>query len=538
MPRAIWTGAISFGLVHVPVRLVTAVREEKVDFHMLQEGTGQRIHYVTVNDDGDEVERDDIVKGYEIAPDEYVVVEPEELDELAPEKSETIEIEEFVELGEIDPVYYDRPYYLLPDEGARKPYRLLMAAMAESGRVGIARFVMHQREHLTAVRPLNGVLCLVMMRFAEDVQPTEELELNHKLAAAGIRAVETDLGEYLVQLAEQRPTHIVTPAMHLSAEDAGELFAQKLGEPFTAEHEALTAIARKHLRQDFIRADMGVSGVNFAVADTGTICVVENEGNAGLSTAAPAVHVALMGIEKVIPGIADLPVFLHLLARIGTGQKLTTYTHLFHGSTPNRKLYVVILDNGRSNVLRDPAARMALFCMRCGACLNACPVYRRTGGWAYGWVYPGPIGAVLTPHLLGLEVAGTLPFASSLCGACGEVCPLKIDIPHQLVHLRHRAVTEPSPMKSWTERLTWKAWAWAMSSPWRYRMAMKMLRLGVKAARFLPWHPGKLGAWTRGRELPEVPAGPAFRGWWRRYGTQVKPQPLADEEGKQQDEQS
>jgi len=178
MPRAIWTGAISFGLVHVPVRLVTAVREEKIDFHMLEQGTGQRIHYVTVNDDGDEVERDDIVKGYEIAPDEYVVVEPEELDELAPEKSETIEIEEFVELGEIDPVYYDCPYYLLPDEGARKPYRLLMAAMAESGRVGIARFVMHQREHLTAVRPLNGVLCLVMMRFAEDVQPTEELELN------------------------------------------------------------------------------------------------------------------------------------------------------------------------------------------------------------------------------------------------------------------------------------------------------------------------------------------------------------------------
>ena len=367
---------------------------------------------------------------------------------------------------------------------------------------------------------------------------TEELELNHKLAAIGVRAVETDLGEYLVQLAGQRPTHIVTPAMHLSAEDAGKLFSEKLGEPFTAEHQALTAIARKHLRQDFIRADMGVSGVNFAMADTGTICVVENEGNAGLSTAAPPVHVALMGIEKVIPGIRHLPVFLNLLARSGTGQKLTTYTHLFHGSTPNRKLYVVILDNGRSNVLTDPAARMTLFCIRCGTCLNACPVYRRTGGWAYGWVYPGPIGSVLTPHLIGLEQAGTLPFASSLCGACGEVCPVKIDIPHQLVHLRHRAVNEPSPMNSWTERLTWKTWAWAMSGPRRYRMAMGMVRLGVKLARFLPWHPGKLGAWTRGRELPEVPKGPSFRAWWRKHGDQVKPQPLENEEGDQQDEQS
>ena len=353
---------------------------------------------------------------------------------------------------------------------------------------------------------------------------TEEMELNHKLAAAGVRAMETDLGEYLVQLAGQRPTHIVTPALHLSAEDVGKLFAEKLGEPFTAEHEALTAVARKHLRQEFITADMGTSGVNFAIADTGTICVVENEGNAGLSTAAPKVHVALMGIEKVIPSIRHLPVFLNLLARSGTGQKLTTYTHLFHGSTPGRKLYVIILDNGRSNVLTDPAARMALFCIRCGACLNACPVYRRTGGWAYGWVYPGPIGSILTPHLLGLDQAGTLPFASSLCGACGEVCPVKIDIAHQLVHLRHRAVNEPSPMNSWTERLTWKMWAWAMSGPLRYRMTMAMVKLGVKMARFLPWHPGKLGAWTRGRELPEVPKDPSFRAWWRRNGEQLKPQ--------------
>ena len=344
---------------------------------------------------------------------------------------------------------------------------------------------------------------------------TEEMELNHTLAAAGIHALETDLGEYLVQLAGQRPTHIVTPALHLSAEDVGNLFADKLGEPFTAEHQALTAIARRRLREEFIKADMGVSGVNFAIADTGTFVVVENEGNAGLSTSTPPIHVAVMGIEKLIPRLDDLPVFLNMLARNGTGQNLTTYTHLFHGATPGRKLYVIIIDNGRTNILADPAARKALFCIRCGACLNNCPVYRRTGGWAYGWVYPGPIGSIITPHLLGLEKAATLPFASSLCGACAEVCPVKIDIAHQLVHLRNRAVNEPSPMNSITERMMWKMWAWAMGGPRRYGFTMWAVRLGVRMARFLPWHPGKLGAWTRGRELPQPPRGPSFRNLWR-----------------------
>jgi L-lactate dehydrogenase complex protein LldF len=229
-----------------------------------------------------------------------------------------------------------------------------------------------------------------------------------------------------------------------------------------------------------------------------------------------------MGIEKVIPSIDYLPQLLHVLARSGTGQKLTTYTHLFHGATPGQKLYVVILDNGRTNVLTDPAARRSLFCIRCGACLNACPVYRRTGGWAYGWVYPGPIGSVLTPHLIGLDQAGTLPFASSLCGACGEVCPVKIDIPHQLVHLRHRAVNEDSPAKSVTERLTWRLWAWAMGGPKRYKMAMGMVKFGVQMAKFLPWHPGKLGAWTRGRALPQLPADGSFRKWWRQHAAEFE----------------
>lgn len=351
---------------------------------------------------------------------------------------------------------------------------------------------------------------------------SEELELNHVLEAAGIRAIETDLGEYIVQLAEQRPVHIVTPAIHMSAADVGHLFAEKLGEPYSEEHRSLTDIARRHLRQEYLDADMGMSGCNFAIADTGTMVVVENEGNAGLSTATPPIHVALVGIEKMMPSIEYLPQFLNLLARSGTGQKLTTYTHLFHGITPGKKMYVILLDNGRSNVLKDPTAWSALHCIRCGACMNNCPVYRRVGGWAYGWVYPGPIGSILTPHLLGLKKAGKLPFASSLCGACSEACPVKIDIPHQLIHLRYRAVNEPSPMRSLYERITWVVFAWFMAGPLRYKLLMFGVRVGVRLVKFLPWHPDKLGAWTRGREVPKVP-GPDFRSWWRRNKDKYEP---------------
>ncbi len=368
----------------------------------------------------------------------------------------------------------------------------------------------------------NGVRSVVKSKS----MVTEEMNLNHVLQAEGIRPVETDLGEYIVQLAGQRPVHIVTPAIHMSAADVGRLFAEKLGEPFSEEHQSLTAIARRHLRDEYLQAGMGISGGNFAVADTGTLVLVENEGNAGLSTATPPIHVALVGIEKVLPRIDDLPLLLNVLARSGTGQKLTTYTHLIHGPTPGQKLVIIFLDNGRSNVLADPAAWNALFCIRCGACLNACPVYRRAGGWAYGWVYPGPIGAILTPHLVGMDQAGTLPFASSLCGACAEVCPVKIDIAHQLVHLRHRAVNEPSPMRSARERLMWTLWAWAMGGPRRYKLTMWAVRQGVRLAPWLPWHPGKLGAWTRGRALPKIP-GPAFRHWWKRRGTSGESEPAA-----------
>jgi L-lactate dehydrogenase complex protein LldF len=357
---------------------------------------------------------------------------------------------------------------------------------------------------------------------------SEEMALNHVLADAGIRSVETDLGEYIIQLAGQRPSHLVAPAIHLSAADVGRIFTENLGEPYTEEHHALTAVARRRLRQEYLDAGMGISGGNFAIADTGSLVVVENEGNAGLSTSTPPVHVALVGIEKVLPRIDYLPLFLNLLVRSCTGQKLTSYTHLIQSATPGKKLYVILLDNGRSNILKDPAAISTLHCIRCGACMNVCPVYRRSGGWAYGWVYPGPIGALLTPHLIGFKKAGKLPFASSLCGACAEVCPVKIDLPHKLVHLRHRAVNEPSPMRSWSERLTWMIWAWFMVAPWRYNLLMRGVRLGVRLAPFLPWHPNKLGAWTRGRELPKVP-GKDFRSWWRRGQGKRRPEAIDDQ---------
>jgi L-lactate dehydrogenase complex protein LldF len=345
---------------------------------------------------------------------------------------------------------------------------------------------------------------------------TEELALNHALADAGIRSMETDLGEYIVQLAGQRPTHLIGPAMHLSVAEIGRLFATKLGMAYTETPEDLIAEARRRLRQDYLNAELGVSGVNFGVAETGTLVVVENEGNGGLCMAAPPTHIAVMGIEKLVPCMADLPVFLNVLARSGTGQALSTYTHLIQGAAPPRELYVILLDNGRTSILADKESRQALYCIRCGACLNVCPVYRRAGGWAYGWVYPGPIGAVTTPHLVPLELSGELPFASSLCGACQEACPVKIDIPHQLLHLRHRAVTQPSPARSIAERLMWRLWSWANRGPRRYRL---LTWLGLHVGLRMPWKPEKLDqwltAWKRGRELPKVPPQ-SFKTWWRK----------------------
>ncbi len=272
----------------------------------------------------------------------------------------------------------------------------------------------------------------------------EEVELNHALEAAGIRAMETDLGEFIIQLAGERPAHIVAPAIHKTREDVSELFVTHIQAERTVVPEQLTAIARRALREMFQKAGVGVSGANFAVAETGTVVLVENEGNIRMCTTVPRVHVALVGIEKLIPRLADLGVFLRLLGRSATGQKLTTYTSLLTG--PRRpgedgpeEMHVVMVDNGRTAALADPKMREMLYCIRCGACLNTCPVYRKIGGHAYGWVYSGPIGALVTPELVGIGQARELPFASSLCGACREVCPVRINIPDLLLHLRSQA---------------------------------------------------------------------------------------------------
>jgi len=329
---------------------------------------------------------------------------------------------------------------------------------------------------------------------------TEETHLNRALEAAGMQVVETDLGEYIIQLADEPPSHIIAPAIHKTRGQIGELFTSELGMPPTDDVAKLTGTARATLRDRFAAADVGISGVNFAIAETGTIVIVENEGNIRLTTSVPRLHIAVMGIEKVIPRIADLDVFLKLLPRSGTGQRLTTYQSFITGTKRNAtdegpdELHIVLLDNGRSRMLAHPVTRQSLACIRCGACLNACPVYQQVGGHAYGSVYPGPIGAVITPQLMGIEKTAQLPYASSLCGACREVCPVKIDIPRLLLHLRG----EISPRRgSMAERLAFKLWAMAMTSPALYKLsstAGRLLQRVVPISR----------AWTNGRDLRPI----------------------------------
>jgi L-lactate dehydrogenase complex protein LldF len=377
---------------------------------------------------------------------------------------------------------------------------------------------------------------------------TEEIHLNVALESEGIEVIETDLGEYIIQLAGEAPSHIIVPAIHKTKRQIAELFTDKLGIEPTDDVDRLTSVARGVLRQRFAAADIGISGVNFGVAETGTILILENEGNVRLTTSLPKVHIAVMGIEKIVPRFADLDVFLKLLPRSGTGQQLTTYQSLITGTKRKpsdegpEELHLVLLDNGRSRMLAHPVTRQALACIRCGACLNACPVYQQIGGHAYGSVYPGPIGAVITPQLIGLGKASQLPYASSLCGACREVCPVKIDIPELLLHLRAE-ITEPEgsrqkaegrergreegkdrTKKRRVERLAFKIFATVMRSPGLYAWNVKIARLfqrfiardgrigkvGAALSRVAP----PLGAWTSGRDMRPI-ASRSFRELWR-----------------------
>jgi L-lactate dehydrogenase complex protein LldF len=343
---------------------------------------------------------------------------------------------------------------------------------------------------------------------------SEELAVNEHLESAGIEPVETDLGEFIVQLAGQRPSHIVGPALHLSRQDVGTIFQRRLGTEYTDDPEQLMTLARVRLRKRYLEAGLGLTGVNFAVAETGTIAVIENEGNGGLSSSVPPVHVFLMGIEKIIPRLADLPVFLQVLARSATGQKIEVYTHHFLGAEPGKTVYCIIVDANRTKLLADPQTRESLYCIRCGACLNVCPVYRRAGGFAYGGTYGGPIGAAIAPTLSGMDRAGELPFVSTLCGACRDECPVKIDLPHQLVYLRHQAILAGRPNSRALETGI-AMWARAMQTLSSYRRSVSWLRRAAAVGRAIGWYPGVLGAWAKFRTVPPV-ARVSFKEWWER----------------------
>jgi L-lactate dehydrogenase complex protein LldF len=332
---------------------------------------------------------------------------------------------------------------------------------------------------------------------------TEEIGLNETLEAAGVRAVETDLGEYILQLAGEHPVHIVAPAIEKTKEDVADLLSRVDGEPIPAELVDLTRAARRQLRETFLAADVGITGANFGVCDTGSIVLVTNEGNGRLVSSVPRIHVAMIGIERLVASLSDLAVLLRLLARSGTGQRLTTYTTLISG--PRRdgeqdgpdELHVVILDNGRTKLLGGRFREM-LACIRCGACLNVCPVYRRTGGAAYGPVYSGPMGAVLVPLLAELARAPDLPHASSLCGACTDACPVGIPLHELLLELRRDLVEQR--VVSWRERLAFRLWSYAWSSPFRYRVSTRLARAGRPFGGLVG--PGR--AWTAGRTLPRL----------------------------------
>jgi L-lactate dehydrogenase complex protein LldF len=345
---------------------------------------------------------------------------------------------------------------------------------------------------------------------------SEEIHFNERLEHHQLEAVETDLGEYIIQLAHQRPYHIVAPALHLTRYDVADIFTERLGVEKEVVPENQTKIARAVLREKFLEADIGVTGANFLIADSGAVVVVENEGNARLSSSTPKIHIAVAGIEKLIPRAQDLAVFLDLLGRSATGQPLTVYTSFLSG--PRRgdevdgpdEFYLVLLDNGRTKLLTDPEKRQSLYCIRCGACLNHCPVYRKIGGHNYPWVYSGPIGAIITPQFHDITENGWLPFASSLCGACAEVCPVKIEIPKLLLKLRCE-VTEAKQRHGagGLERLAFRIFAWVMAHPKVYLLGG---RIGAMLAPLVP-PVGPLKKWASQRTLPR-PAKQSFHQLW------------------------
>jgi len=348
---------------------------------------------------------------------------------------------------------------------------------------------------------------------------TQEIGLNDALSGAGITPWETDLAELIVQLGHDTPSHILVPAIHRNRAEIRDIFRRAMpgvDPDLTDSPAALAEAARRYLRQKFLTSDVAISGANFAVAETGTLVLVESEGNGRMCVTLPRMLITVMGLEKLVPRWRDLEVFLQLLPRSSTGERMNPYTSMWTGSTEGQEFHLILLDNGRTATLADPRGRDALRCIRCSACLNVCPVYTRTGGHAYGSVYPGPIGAVLSPQLTGVAANASLPFASSLCGACYEVCPVAIDIPTMLVHLRSEAVDSARRRRLSAERSLMAAAAWAMADSERWTRALRAGRLGRLAARRRALPP-PLSAWVAARDLPEPPRE-TFRDWWTREG--------------------
>ena len=389
------------------------------------------------------------------------------------------------------------------------------AVEAAGGNVHWARDAAEANAVVAGVARAHGVDEVVKVKSLT----TDETRLNAALAEVGIHALETDFAELILQLDGDWSSHILVPAIHRNRAEIRDLFARTIAPGIVSDDPRdLAEASRVYLRERFLTARVGVSGANFGIAETGTVCVVESEGNGRMCTTLPPVLVTMLGIEKLLPRFADLEVFLQLLPRSATGERMNPYTSLWTGVAAGdgpQEFHVVLLDNGRTRVLRDEVGRQALHCIRCSACLNVCPVYSRVGGHAYGSVYPGPIGAILTPQLLGIENASSLPFASSLCGACYEVCPVKIDIPKVLLHLRAKAVEAKAPA---AERALMRGVAWVFGRPWRLSAAQRLGRLGQRplvragAIRRLP---PPLSRWTRTRDLRPV-AAESFRSWWRR----------------------
>lgn len=352
---------------------------------------------------------------------------------------------------------------------------------------------------------------------------TEELGLNRALAEAGIEATETDLAELIIQLGHDRPSHICVPSLHKNRHQVRDLFAQAMNLPRLGDQpEDLAEAARQHLRQQFLSTPVATSGANFLIAETGGVCIVESEGNGRMCLTLPRKLITIAGIDKIVPRFQDLGVLLQLLPRSATGERMNPYNSLWTGVTAGdgpREFHVVLLDNRRTQVLSDPGGRETLQCIRCGACQNACPVYRQTGGHAYNAVYAGPIGAILTPQLTGLKEGRSLPYASSLCGACYEVCPVKINIPEVLIHLRGKLVAgKPKVTRVFDpEAIGMRAMQWIFQSEWRLQWAQRLGRIAQKplvcASGWIEWLPGMLGGWTKSRDLRPLPPE-SFREWF------------------------